>query len=1330
MNRSLTNTKFWLCIFASLTYNFSVAQNITTLVGGRIGDGQIATTIGLGGVGTVKVDSNENIYFLDETSTRLRKVNASTKMVSTIAGGGPRQPANGLLATNADFTFTQSTPYPAFCMDKSLNIYLPQYKTLKIWKIDAATGIMNSVIGTGTRGYSGDGGLAVNAQISIIHSISSDDSNNIYIADSFRIRKISAATGIVTTIAGTGGYGYSGDGGPATQAKISQVVSIVIDKSGNIFLSDMNNYVVRKIDQSTGIITKYAGTGVQGNTGDGGLAINAQLSYKAFMTADVQGNLYLTDNNRVRKITASTGIISAFAGTGSTSVYGESVPAIGCGFNAAWQISAAPSGNIYVGDYSNRTIRKIDVNTNYITTVAGNRLFATSGIGGPLSSVQIFSPASIAIDKSGIVYFPDHANSKIYKLNTVQQQLTSLSAPVSIPQGIAMDTAGNLYYVDADRYIKKISLPSGVVSTIAGTSTNGYGGDGGPASAATLNLASSLAIDTAGNIYIADRFNHRIRKITASTGIITTVAGNGTYGFSGDGGPATSASLNVPSSVAVDRAGNIYIADINNYVIRRVDAATNIITTFAGIPHNPGFSGDNGPANAAQLYWPGQITTDRAGNVYFGDELEYRIRKVNIITGIISTVAGNGSFVFNGDDIPATIASLESPGGLAIDNAGDMIIGDLLRIRKVTSSGLIQGIVFYDYNSNGTKDSGEPFANDIPVNISSPLYNISVTARQGQFKEQVDTGTYITTVKPPQYYSVSPELKTSIFTQPNSVDSIAFALQPVGIINDLSINLTSANTVRLNAYPNYLITYKNAGTTTLNNATIKLVKDSRTSFLSATVTPNIVNDTLSWNVGTLSAQSTGIIGVTLITGLPPVLSIGDFIHHYATIAPIANDSTPSDDTSRLVQTLVGAFDPNEKVESHGGAISPANAAKGEYLNYTIHFQNTGNDTAFVVIIRDTLSSKFDLTSLELISSSHPFDFSIRNGNQLTWLNQNILLPDSNVNAAASQGYVSYRIKLKSNIAAGDSVQNRAGIYFDYNLPVLTAWSTTKIKPLVPVPSQPLVDFISSAYCSTAPQQRIKILNLPVTPGETTARARININALSIGADSVFNIQPQQMPIGNYSVIVEYDNQSGYSRATYPVNIAAPATPDVDVSANNTQITSTSDQVTVTAMNKVAGGNSPIYSFATDRNFTNILQPPGALSTTTITAAQLVDGDNWIYARMQSSDTCVTSSFALDSIKILKSIHVTGITDVDNPTIIINSYPNPMSNKITITGLMPTKNYLITVSDNLGHQVIKRSSRGIQIITISSSTWSVGPYWISIYDKNKNKLIGSIRIVKQ
>jgi len=354
------------------------------------------------------------------------------------------------------------------------------------------------------------------------------------------------------------------------------------------------------------------------------------------------------------------GIITTIAGNGTQGFSGDGGPATEAELYNPGYTALDPVGNLYITDGNNLRVRKVDLN-GIITTVAGNGVAGFSGDGGPATSAKL-----------------------------------------NFPAGVALDAAGNLYIADGgNNRIRKVDL-NGIITTFAGGGV-GAGGDGGPATQAQLGFPSGIAVDAAGNLYIADTDNSRVRKVDLN-GIITTVAGTGEHGYSGDGGPATQAELGFPSDIAVDAAGNLYIADPNNSRVRKVDSR-GIISTFAGNGHR-GFSGDGGPATKAQLE-PVGVAVDAAGNVYIADIGNFRIRRIDK-TGTIRTIAGTGSAQYGGDGGPATKAGI-NPIGVAIDSAGTIFLteGFSERVRKVDVSK--SAVIFASQNVSTVSPSQEAF---------------------------------------------------------------------------------------------------------------------------------------------------------------------------------------------------------------------------------------------------------------------------------------------------------------------------------------------------------------------------------------------------------------------------------------------------------------------------------------------------------------------------------------------------------------------------------------------------------------------------------------------
>ena len=641
----------------------------------------------------------------------------------------------------------------------------------------------------------------------------------------------------------------------------------------------------------------------------------------------------------------------------------------------------------------------------------------------------------------------------------------------------------------------------------------------------------------------------------------------------------------------------------------------------------------------------------------------------------------------------------------------------------------IKGAVFVDYNANGIKDPGEPFANNILVQSSKDTTRAANSTYNGFFINSVDTGTYITRVMSSlPNYTVSPVSRSSVFSSYNNTDSLqAFALQPIPGKRDYAVRFYSLNAVRPGFNITYKIEYSNVGTDTLANRTIKLVKDHRLQYLSAApVATSISGDTISWTIASLSPRDTGSITIQLKAAAPPTLNILDTTFSTVTI-DTTGDLDIANNTGFVRQWALNSYDPNDKQESNGGYMSLADATSSKGLLYTIRFQNTGNDTAFTVIVKDTLDSKVDSSTLEMVGASHPYQLTIKNGRYCTWTFNNILLPDSNRNEPASHGYIAYRIKPKAGITTGDSIKNSASIYFDFNLPVKTNTHTTFIKLPILI-DLPIVNGFINNYCSSVTTQKEKILNIPAALYNATVTAKLdNTTTLTIGADSSFTITPSSLAAGNHKVDVTYSNSSSIKTLTINFSITAVSTPDVNVSANITTIINLTDNVVVTAANASGGGATPKYTFAKDRLFVTILQAEGSSNTLTQTPTSFTVGDNWVYVKMKTSDTCYTAQTNVDSIKIVRS-SVTGITDVDFPQQLINIYPNPFRQQFLITGLNITKTYLVTLYNIYGQQVFQQQVKQQQTLLVNHINTATGIYLLRIDDVKKQRLIGTAKLV--
>jgi trimeric autotransporter adhesin len=632
---------------------------------------------------------------------------AAQYIITTIAGGAP--PITPAPAATAWYGAGDGVAADAS------GIYFTAARCL--FKVDAA-GTLTRLAGTGKPGFSGDGGPAVNAQSFLVYGagIAVDAAGNVYFADLGRIRRISPS-GSIATIAGSALRGFSGDGGPAVNARLDQPYGLAIDGKGNLFMVDDDR--IRRVSPD-GMITTVA----------------TQLAGGLGLAVDAQGNLFVAEPSpaRVRKF-APDGSVTIVAG-GGADTSGADGPATGVRLGYPTGVAIDPQGNLWIADYLGGRISMVtpsgvihtaargllaprhiavDPHGNVvfmdgagqlqeITPDGSVKLLSGKGVpgaaaGGSATAAQIGYPGDVAVDPQGNVFIADLDSRRVWKVTPAG--IISAAAGTGVAgfsgdggpateamlSGVAAvkcDRQGNLYIGDNNR-VRKVS-PDGTISTIAGNGTRASSGDGGPALNAAINAVSGLEVDSKGNLYIIEGVAPRIRKVTTD-GTIQPFAGNGTSGFSGDGGPATGASLNFPQSVAADAQGNVFVADMNNQRVRKI-SPTGIITTVAG----------TGTPTSSALFNPAGVAVDAQGNLYIADKENYRIRKLSP-DGTIVTIAGApGTQAYSGDGGPALNAQLPGASRLAVDAGGNIYIADNIafsvrRLQPTSETVLLSAVV-------------------------------------------------------------------------------------------------------------------------------------------------------------------------------------------------------------------------------------------------------------------------------------------------------------------------------------------------------------------------------------------------------------------------------------------------------------------------------------------------------------------------------------------------------------------------------------------------------------------------------------------------------------
>jgi sugar lactone lactonase YvrE len=678
----------------------SVAGTSTQLTLAGIPTGSYQAALTLMWKGKTVAMPNQSILVVPTTTTTATLALTQNDFIgyrsTVIAGtGAPSGLGDGVQATSAALY----APQGLFWYAPQNALYIADTYHQVIRKIDCTTGLISTVAGNGTSGFSGDGGSALTANLSSPYDVCLDGNGNIYIADTGnqRVRRVDAVTGFITTVAGRGSGGaYTPDPTDtrAIAAQLNWVTGVAVDAQNNFYICDENDFRIRKVTVADGTIVTVAGNGNNGTSGDSGQATAATISnpYKLLVMSD--GTIIFSQsdyNNSFRKV-APSGVISTLITTTNGSPGG------------LWLDG---SGNLFFT--SNDGVEKRTAG-GAISTIISSNGNGYTGDGGPASAAKLWSYSSaITGDSQGNVYVLDPGNNVVREVlasngtittfagsyynyyNGDQGQATAGFWTNPVSGSIAQDSARNIFIADTgENRIRRIDGSTGIITTVAGNGSSGFSGDGRKAIWAQFKNLTAVTVDSSDNLYVTDNTNGRIRRIDGTTGIVTTVAGDGSQGYQGDGGQANLAQVYNPDGLCVDASNNLYFCDTGNNVIRMIKHATNVISTVAGFGQM-GDSGDGGPATSAKLNQPRGVFVDPSGDIYIADSGNNRIRRVDAATGDISTVAGVTTAGYSGDGGPAVQAKLSAPIGVGLDANGFVWIGDTgnNRVRRVAPSGAI-----------------------------------------------------------------------------------------------------------------------------------------------------------------------------------------------------------------------------------------------------------------------------------------------------------------------------------------------------------------------------------------------------------------------------------------------------------------------------------------------------------------------------------------------------------------------------------------------------------------------------------------------------------------
>ena len=909
------------------------------------------------------------------------------QMITTYAGVG----LYGATATGTTATSVKFQNIGGIVNDASGNLYIIDHDEFKIFKVSPA-GIITLFAGNGQPLYNGDGGLATAAAINRPEKIAIDGAGNIYFSSAATktIRKVNTS-GIISTVAGNGTAGFSGDGGLATAAQLHSPQGLAVDAAGNLYLDD-GNYRIRKVDVATGIINTIAGIGVYGQAGDGGLATAAQTDAVS-LDIDVAGNIYLAAYNSVRKIDAVTGIITTIAGNNLANGYsGDGGPATSALLESIFDIKLDPAGNLYITDWvTNHVIRKVDMTTGIITTVAGSGTIGFTGDGGSPVFARMNYPNAISFNSAGEMFITDAQNYRIRKVDFLATPICPNSLSMSKNRG------ANGLVVFTPNVTPVLGTPD-YTGTIAGNS-----------------LTNPLA--TVG--------------FSTSTSYTQTFPGNGIYNIT----------LN-------------YIDTISGMHCSRSLSDTILISNSLT---NKSF---NRRFTISNSYFC------NTGNVNFVDStrINYSLNNPSATYTII-TNWGNGSTVTN--TATATNQLMVTSAATSYTNPGVYTIQSIMKglgmandttFKYVTVDlcGNVTGTVYNDINNDCSQSMfmGEFGINNIPVYLTSGTNSYMSWSNSGGTYafNNVPAGTYTISVNGgitgytttcsaslPHLISVTGTLTVYNDFALNCMGGFDIATTGISLWNGLfpgQTDMILPHVGLLNGSCNFVVPGQ---VKMILTPCIQYIVSGSLTNAPDVIIPAVTGDTLVWNIADIN--NIGNFGywnyaVSVTTCTNAV--VGDSACITMMVLPTNGDVNVSNNMFTRCFRIGVSYDPNYKeVTPKGYGTQGYIPATTNDLTYTLHFQNTGTAKATNIYLLDTISANLDLSTIEIISSSHSVQPYLLNGRTMKFMFAYINLPDSTTDEEHSHGYVTYRIKPNAGLAPGTQIKNTCYIYFDYNVPVVT-----------------------------------------------------------------------------------------------------------------------------------------------------------------------------------------------------------------------------------------------------------------------------------------------------